>query len=62
MLREIAVAIFVEVFHGAGLRQFAQVFHLLEVIENLGRLLLVQPAQREADVDDDVITDLGFGT
>jgi hypothetical protein len=35
--------------------------NLLQIRKNLLRLLFVDAAQGEADVDEDVIADLGFG-
>ena len=47
----------------AGLTIFklAQLLHLAQILEDLLGLRFVHPAEGEADVDDDVIADLGFG-
>jgi hypothetical protein len=44
------------------LLQFAQFFHLFQIFKNFLRLVLVHPAQREPDMDDDVIADRASGT
>src|ERR1019366_8270385 len=41
--------------------QLAEFLHLFQILENFVRFLLVDPAEGEADVDDDIITDLCLG-
>ena len=56
LLREFAVAIFVEEFHGPpSLQAPPKLLHLLQILEDLVRLVLVHLAEREADMHDHVI-------
>ena len=57
LLRQLAVAIFVEVFHGLSRRgdglaslvlQLGKFLHLLQIPENLVRLFLIDPAEGES--------------
>ena len=41
--------------------QLAQLLHLAEILEDLLRLRFIDAAEGKADVDDDVIADVGFG-